>query len=61
MWTKCISCRLKQQTSLVYALDQRKLIVQSGNGQTAIPLAKFSLLLSTTDPQKVLPPLREIG
>jgi len=49
----------EQQTTLFFALDQRKLIVQSGNGQTTIPLAKFSFLLSTTDPHKVLPPLRD--
>jgi Holliday junction DNA helicase RuvB len=49
----------EQQTTLFLALDQRKLIVQSGNGQTSIPLAKFSLLLSTTDPQRILFPLRE--
>ena len=42
----------EQQTTLFFALDQRKLIVQSGNGQTSIPLAKFSFLLSTTDPQE---------
>ena len=49
----------EQQTTLFFALDQRKLIVQSGNGQTSIPLAKFSFLLSTTDPHRVLPPLRD--
>ena len=50
----------EQQTTLFFALDQRKLIVQSGNGQTSIPLAKFSFLpCHTTDPHKVLPPLRE--
>ena len=49
----------QQQTALFLALDQRKLIVQSGNGQTSIPLSNFSFLLSTTDPHKVLPPLRE--
>jgi len=48
-----------QQTTLFFALDQRKLIVQSGNGQTTIPLAQFSFLLSTTDPHRVLPPLRD--
>ena len=56
---ECHLLPTEQQTSIFYALDQRKLIVQSGNGQTAIPLAKFSLLLSTTDPQKVLQPLRD--
>ena len=49
----------EQQTTLFLALDQRKLIVQSGNGQTTIPLAKFSFLLSTTDPHRILQPLRD--
>ena len=49
----------EQQTTLFFALDHRRLIVQSGNGQTSIPLAKFSFLLSTTDPHRVLPPLRD--
>ena len=44
----------EQQTTLFLALDQRKLIVQSGNGQTSIPLANFSFLLSTTDPHQNL-------
>ena len=49
----------QQQTTLFLALDQRKLTVQGGNGQTSIPLAKFSFLLSTTDPHRILPPLRD--
>jgi len=49
----------EQQTTLFYALDQRKLIVQSGNGQTTLPLSKFSFLLSTTDPHRILLPLAQ--
>ncbi len=49
----------EQQTTLFMALDQRKLIVQNGKGQMFLPLENFSLLLSTTDPHKVLHPLRD--
>jgi len=49
----------EQQTALFICLDQRKLMVTNQKGAVSIPLAKFSLLLSTTDPHKVLPPLRD--
>lgn len=49
----------EQQTALFICLDQRKLLVTNQKGALSIPLANFSLLLSTTDPHKVLTPLRD--
>ena len=49
----------EQQTALFICLDQRKLLITNQNGALSIPLANFSLLLSTTDPHKVLQPLRD--
>jgi len=49
----------EQQTALFICLDQRKLLVTNQRGALSIPLANFSLLLSTTDPHKVLQPLRD--
>lgn len=49
----------EQQTALFICLDQRKLLVTNQQGALSIPLAKFTLLLSTTDPHKVLHPLRD--
>ena len=37
------------QTGLYLAIDQRKLFIQGGKKPQAIPIADFSLLLSTTD------------
>lgn len=50
------------QTTLFMALDQRKLILNSGkSGRTmqSIPLSDFTLLLSTTDEFGLLQPLRD--
>lgn len=50
------------QTSLYLALDQRKLFLQggkSGNPLQSIPIADFTLLLSTTDEYCLLQPLRD--
>lgn len=49
----------ESQTALFLALDQRKLVI-SGKGRSpkTIPLADFTLLLSTTDEYSVLQPLR---
>ena len=50
------------QTSLYLALDQRKLIVGSGGlggKPQSIPIADFTLLLSTTDEYCLLQPLRD--
>ena len=48
------------QTALYLALDQRKVLLstRSSRGPQAIPLADFTLLLSTTDEFRLLPPLR---
>ncbi len=48
------------QTALFLALDQRKLVVgggRSGRAVQSIPLAKFTLLLATTDEYGLLSPL----
>ncbi|MFH5803205.1 Holliday junction DNA helicase RuvB C-terminal domain-containing protein [Alienimonas sp. DA493] len=50
---------VEQQTALFLCLDRRKLTVANRTGAVSIPLANFSLLLSTTDPHKVLQPLRD--
>jgi Holliday junction DNA helicase RuvB len=50
------------QTTLFMALDQRRLILNSGkSGRTmqSIPLSDFTLLLSTTDEYGLLQPLRD--
>ena len=49
----------EQQTALFICLDKGMLLVTNQNGALSIPLANFSLLLSTTDPHKVLQPLRD--
>jgi holliday junction DNA helicase RuvB len=50
------------QTALYLALDQKKIVVQggkSGRSPQAIPIADFTLLLSTTDEYALLQPLRD--
>jgi Holliday junction DNA helicase RuvB len=49
------------QTALYMALDQRRIILQSRSksGPQSIPLADFTLLLSTTDEYGLLQPLRD--
>src|ERR1700733_6704966 len=47
------------QTSLYLAMDQQRLIVNSGQKPQAIPIADFTLLLSTTDEHCLLQPLRD--
>lgn len=49
------------QTSLYMAVDQRRIVLQgrSQTGPQSIPLADFSLLLSTTDEFCLLQPLRD--
>lgn len=50
------------QTALYLAIDQRRVFLQGGrSGRTpqSIPLADFSLLLTTTDEFKLLQPLRD--
>ena len=50
------------QTSLYLAMDQRRITLQggrSGRGPQSLPLADFTLLLSTTDEYALLQPLRD--
>jgi Holliday junction DNA helicase RuvB len=48
------------QTSLYLAIDQRKLFIPGPKGKpSAIPIADFTLLLSTTDEYCLLQPLRD--
>jgi Holliday junction DNA helicase RuvB len=52
----------RYQTGLYLALDQRRLMLQGGgSGRTpqSIPIAAFTLLLSTTDEFALLQPLRD--
>ena len=47
------------QTALYLALDKRTIFVNSKRCPEAIPIAEFSLLLSTTDEYDLLAPLRD--
>ncbi len=49
------------QTALYLAIDQKKVLLstRSNRGPQAIPLADFTLLLSTTDDYRLLQPLRD--
>ena len=49
------------QTALYLAIDKRTLFIGSGNGKTpqGIPIANFTLLLSSTDEYCLLQPLRD--
>jgi Holliday junction DNA helicase RuvB len=47
------------QTALYLALDKRKVIVNGARKIQSIPLAKFSLVLGTTDEYSILSPLRD--
>jgi Holliday junction DNA helicase RuvB len=58
---ECHELPKPMQTALYLALDKRKLVVGSKNGKSpqTIPLADFTLLLSTTDEYGLLQPLRD--
>lgn len=49
------------QTALYLALDKRKIVLTGGKGNTpqSVPLADFTVLLSTTDEYNLLQPLRD--
>ena len=49
------------QTSLYLALDKHKIVLSGGKGSSpqSLPLADFTVLLSTTDEYKLLQPLRD--
>jgi holliday junction DNA helicase RuvB len=57
---ECHELKKPFQTALYLALDQRKLFLQGGRAQPqTIPIADFTLLLSTTDEYSLLQPLRD--
>ena len=49
------------QTALYLAIDKRKIVLSGGKGSSpqSLPLASFTVLLSTTDEYKLLQPLRD--
>lgn len=47
------------QTTLYLALDQKQILLQGRNGPQSLPIADFTLLLSTTDEYGLLQPLRD--
>ena len=47
------------QTALYLAIDQRKLFLTGGKSVQSLPIADFTLLLSTTDEYCLLQPLRD--
>ena len=47
------------QTALYLALDQRKLFMGGGKSIQSLPIADFTLLLSTTEEYSLLAPLRD--
>jgi Holliday junction DNA helicase RuvB len=49
----------EHQTALYLALDKKKIIVQGGKSPMSLPLADFTLLLSTTDEYGLLQPCRD--
>jgi Holliday junction DNA helicase RuvB len=51
--------RKKLQTSLYLAIDKHRVFLGGGKGVQSIPIADFSLLLSTTDEYGLLQPLRD--
>jgi len=59
---ECHELGKEYQTALYLAIDQRKLFLQgvkAGRGPQSIPIADFTLLISTTDEYALLQPLRD--
>ena len=59
---ECHELPKEQQTALYLAIDQRRIILQSGRSgriPQSIPLANFTLLLASTDEYALLQPLRD--
>jgi len=56
---ECHELAKEFQTALYLAVDKRKLIIQGGKTPMTLPLADFSLLLSTTDEYGLLQPCRD--
>ena len=56
---ECHELKPALQTALYLALDQRKLFMGGGKSVQSLPIADFTLLLSTTDEFCLLQPLRD--
>jgi Holliday junction DNA helicase RuvB len=56
---ECHELSKEYQTALYLAVDKRKLIIQNGKTPMTLPLADFTLLLSTTDEYGLLQPCRD--
>jgi len=56
---ECHEMAKPYQTALFLALDQRKVCITGRTAIQAIPLADFTVLLSTTDEFSILQPLRD--
>ncbi|WP_417384180.1 Holliday junction DNA helicase RuvB C-terminal domain-containing protein [Gimesia sp.] len=57
---ECHELDKKLQTLLYLAIDKRRIVVNgSGQSPQSIPIADFTLLLATTDPQRLLQPLKD--
>ncbi len=56
---ECHELDKQLQTSLYLAVDKRTIFVNSKRRPEAIPIANFTLLLSTTDEYNLLQPLRD--
>jgi len=56
---ECHELGKEYQTALYLAVDKRTLIIQGGKTPMTIPLADFTLLLSTTDEYSLLQPCRD--
>ncbi len=59
---ECHELRKDFQTALYLAVDQKKILLQTGlagKSLQPVPIADFSLLLSTTDEYSLLAPLRD--
>ena len=57
---ECHELDKKLQTLLYLAIDKKRIVVNgSGQSPRSIPIADFSLLLATTDPHRLLQPLKD--
>jgi len=56
---ECHELDKRLQTSLYLALDKHRVFLSGGKGVQSIPIADFTLLLSTTDEYCLLQPLRD--
>ena len=57
---ECHELDKKLQTLLYLAIDKKRIVVNSGGrSPQSIPIADFTLLLATTDPYRLLQPLKD--